>query len=231
MPSRLQLLAVIKQLEKFHGRPEKPVFAGPLEMILWENVVYLADDGKRRAAFELLRDKIGLTADKILAAPDKTLFAVTRTAGILPNNQVRKLRQIAQTVVDEFGGDLDGVLRQPLVQAKKSLRKFPGIGEPGAEKILLFCRAQPVLALESNGLRVLLRLGYGKEDKNYAKSYRSAQEAVKKELKTDFDCLIRAHQLLRQHGQEICRRARPICEKCPLAKCCKFYLAHSSDRH
>ena len=112
----------------------------------------------------------------------------------------------------------------------KLFLKFPGIGEPGTDKILLFCRALPVLALESNGLRVLLRLGFGKEDPNYAKSYRSAQEAVKKELNTDFGWLIRAHQLLRQHGQEICKRTRPICGECPLAKCCKFYLAQSSNR-
>ena len=34
-------------------------------------------------------------------------------------------------------------------------------GEPGAEKVLLFSGSAPVLALDSNALRVLLRLGFG----------------------------------------------------------------------
>ena len=72
----------------------------------------------------------------------------------------------------------------------------------------MFTRSQPVLALDSNGLRVLLRLGFGAEKKNYAASYRSAQEALADQLPRDRDALIRAHQLLRQHGQELCRRSR-----------------------
>jgi len=42
---------------------------------------------------------------------------------------VEKLRRIAQIALQEFDGDLDRVLKQPLAQAKKSLKKFPGIGE------------------------------------------------------------------------------------------------------
>jgi adenine-specific DNA glycosylase len=35
--------------------------------------------------------------------------------------------------------------------------------------------------------------------------------------------LIRAHQLLREHGQELCRRSRPSCERCPLSDVCLYY--------
>ncbi len=73
----------------------------------------------------------------------------------------------------------------PARQAKKSLKRFPGVGEPGAEKILLFAGALPVLALESNGLRTLIRLGYGVEQRNYAATYRSVLEAVKDQIEQD----------------------------------------------
>ncbi len=223
MATRLHLQSAVERLEKLHGKPKPPRFAGPLEMILWENVVYLADDRKRQAAFDTLRDEVGLTSSKILSASTTALLAVTRLAGILPSTQVEKLRRIAETVQDEFAGDLDQVLKQPLPQAKKALKCFPGIGDPGAEKILLFCRGYPIFALESNGLRVLLRLGFGQEQKNYTASYRSVQEAVKTQLKTDYSWLIRAHQLLRQHGQEVCRRTQPMCEVCPLTESCRYY--------
>ncbi|HZQ91824.1 MAG TPA: hypothetical protein VFA60_08545 [Terriglobales bacterium] len=80
----------------------------------------------------------------------------------------------------------------------------------------------PVLALDSNGLRVLLRLGFGQKTRNYAASYRSAQAAAMKELPATCAQLMRAHHLLRRHGQEICRRSRPDCEHCPVARLCPF---------
>ena len=45
MTTRLHILRVIEQLEKTHGIPKSPRFADPLEIILWENVVYLAETG------------------------------------------------------------------------------------------------------------------------------------------------------------------------------------------
>jgi endonuclease-3 len=96
------------------------------------------------------------------------------------------------------------------------------IGEPGAEKILLFAHAHPLLAPDSNGLRVLLRLGYGKEGRNYPQSYRSVREATLPELRQDCDWLISLHELLRLHGRMLCRRSSPRCGECPLAQICEF---------
>lgn len=126
------------------------------------------------------------------------------------------------------GRYLRAVLALPEKQASKALRLFPGIGEPGAEKILLFCGVKPVLALESNGLRVFVRLGYGEEKKSYAATYRLAREAARRELKADVKTLQRAHLLLRRHGQELCRRSVPRCPECPVAGSCAF--ARSSLR-
>src|SRR5437660_404728 len=90
----------------------------------------------------------------------------------------------------------------------------PAITDP-LEIILLFTRSFPLLALDSNGLRVLLRVGFGLEQKNYSASYRSVQEALKDQIGKDYEFLIRAHQLLRRHGKELCRTNYPACEMCP----------------
>jgi endonuclease III len=95
-------------------------------------------------------------------------------------------------------------------QAFAALREATGL-QPAriAEEILLFTGTLPVLALESNALRVLLRLGYGKEDKNYDKRYRSAQQAAWPGCMHDCKWLTRAHLLLQQHGRETCKRKAP----------------------
>lgn len=214
---------IIKSLEAFYGPPTSPQVTGPLEMILWENVAYLVDDQTRKAAYNLLEQRLGINTQAILDASNETLLEIAKAGGMLPENRVDKLRTIATLVLSDFEGDLNQNLKGSVSQMKKALQKFPGIGEPGAEKILLFSRRQAALALESNGLRVLLRLGFGEEKKSYPATYRSVQEAVKEEIQQDFDWLIETHLLLRQHGQELCKRATPLCEACPIKPSCRYY--------
>jgi endonuclease-3 len=184
-------------------------------MVLWEIVGYLADDVRRGTAYTALRERVGLTPEAILAAPDAVLEEITRMGGaIAVVERAERLRTAALL------GDLDEVLCMPFPKAKKRLMRYPMIGEPGAEKILLFCGVLPVLALESNGLRVLVRYGIGEEKKSYAATYRSVREAVLGELSADCGALRRAHLLLRRHGQEVCLRNGPACGRCPVRSSC-----------
>jgi len=216
--------AIIQKLRKFYGRPDPPAVTDPLEIILFENVAYLADDDKRAAAFAALKKRIGTKPQQILKATLKQLEEITRMAGIVPEVRAQRLRQIAELAHYIFKDDLAAELKKPLPQAKKSLKKFPSVGDPGAEKILMLTRSYPVLALESNGLRVLLRLGFAEEQKNYSASYRLVQAALAAELPSNYDALIEAHQLLRVHGQELCKRSRPLCEAgCPLTADCAYF--------
>jgi endonuclease-3 len=214
-------------LEKLYGRPKPPAVTDPFEQVLWENVVYLANDERRAQAWKRLKAEVGTKPAQILKAARSKLSDIGK-AGIVPFLTADKLRKIAEIAVEEFDGDLKPILKLPLPQAKKALRKFPSIGEPGAEKILVLAGSHAVLALDSNGLRVLLRLGFGKGGKSYAKSYRSAQEAVAPGLPSDTAWLTRAHQLLRRHGQELCKTNRPRCDACPLKQGCVYNASHSS---
>jgi endonuclease-3 len=218
----MSLSQVAEQLQVHYDQPNVPRLSGPWDMILWENVAYLADDDRRREAFQTLKKQIGTEPGQLLSASDEALLEVTRH-GSMADQFAKKLRQCAQIALEEFDGDLHPILTLPFAKAKKALQRFPGIGEPGADKILLFCQTHPVLALESNGLRVLLRLGFGKAKKSYSTTYRLVQKAVEEELATDYSWLIQAHLLLRHHGQKLCRRSEPMCDKCPLAAECEFY--------
>jgi len=213
---------VIARLQSSYGRP-KPPKSDPLELILWENVAYLLTDDRREAAFETLRDRVGLTPKAILAAPQATLLEIAKMGGMRPEVRVERLRSIARITLDQFQGDLRKALKLPLKQAKKALQLYPNIGEPGAEKILLFTKSYPVLGLDSNGLRVLHRIGYGQECKNYSATYRSVQAAIASEIGEKCAPLIKASQLLRQHGQERCKLNAPLCRICPVTDLCDYY--------
>src|SRR5882724_3333464 len=217
------LSKLITRLAQFYGKPKPPLTTDPFELILFESVAYLVSDERRAEAFALLRKTVGTKPHQILAAANNALFRVTELGGMQPEKRAARLREIALIAMNEFGGDLSKALQLPLPKAKKALRKFPSIGEPSAEKFLLFTRSYPVLGLDSNGLRVLLRLGFGEEKKNYSASYRSVQEAIQSQIKQDYDWLISAHVLLRQHGKELCKTNAPLCEKCPVRKNCAYF--------
>jgi endonuclease-3 len=213
-------------LETAYGRP-RPKVTDPWQMILWENVAYLQTDQRRELAFEALRQRVGLKPEEILAAPHATLLEIAKMGGMRPEVRVERLRQVSRIALHEFQGDLSKAVRLPLKQAKKAMQLFPNIGEPGAEKILLFSKSHAVLGLDSNGLRVLRRIGYGQEHKNYSATYRSVQEAVAGEIGQACAPLITAHQLLRQHGQERCKTNAPLCRICPLTDICAYYKANA----
>jgi endonuclease-3 len=61
------------------------------------------------------------------------------------------------------------------------------------------------------------------EAKSYAATYRAVQAFVQPLQDSGFEWLIRAHQLLRKHGQELCRRSNPRCDRCPLSDGCAYY--------
>jgi endonuclease III len=218
---RITFAKLISTLAKRYGRPDPPASTEPLELIIWENIAYLASDERRGEAFASLKQDVGTRPEQILAAKRSALVALGK-AGILPDVSAEKLLNVAKIAYEEFDSDLGPVLKKPLAQAKKALKKFPGIGDPGAEKILLFTRSYPVMALDSNGLRVLCRVGFAEEQKNYSATYRLAQDAIREQLPGDYDSLIRAHLLLRQHGQELCKRSKPRCSECPVRDRCNY---------
>jgi len=213
---------LIDRLRHHYGTPELPPASGPFELVMWENCCYLLSDERRAAVFEGLRAQVGMNAEAIWKADQKTLLPLARMGGMLPETRVFRWREIGRITLTQFEGDLDCILQGPYAQAKKALKLFPAIGDPGAEKILMFCGAAPGLPLESNGNRVLTRVGYGTNQKNYGAMYRSVQAAIQPELPKDAAALARAHLLLRQHGKTLCRNNRPRCEECPVAGLCAF---------
>jgi endonuclease III len=145
--------------------------------------------------------------------------------GMVPELRAERLKEVALRVKDEFGGDLRASLVGPVPQARKKLKSFHSIADPGADRILLFAAISPIAAVPSNCVHVLDRILHTKETGNYSTAYREAQRALAAELPEKFDVRTRAYLLLKKHGQEICKRTKPKCEICPVRLQCAFFAA------
>lgn len=228
------LIQVLDPLEEHYGQQEAVGPSDPYEMILFVNCGYPATDASCTKGYEALEHELGTKPGTILAAPKAKLAKWMRLGGIVPELRAERLKTIARMVDDEFGGDLKWALEKLIAEdkeapgkgirrVKKALKEFPVIGEPGADKILLFAGLSPVAAVPSACVGVPQRILFGEENKNYSAGYRAAQEAMTAELPERFDERQRAYLLLKRHGQEICKRTKPKCEICPVSELCAYF--------
>jgi endonuclease III len=225
MKARPKIRDLVAALRRTYGKPAPFPSRDPWELILRENAAYLVDDATREEVFRSLVKSVGSAPEAILDAPYDRLVRAILEGGMRPPMRADKLLEASQIAREVGLARLRRLAREGGAEARKFQKRFPGIGDPGADKLLLAAGSAVTLAPESNGLRVLVRLGFAKEDANYGKTYRAAAEAVAPELPDDPAWLVAAHQLLRRHGQETCRRTGPRCDACPLEPDCAFARA------
>jgi endonuclease-3 len=218
MAPRSDLRAVLAVL------PPAPDDGSPKDaygQVLWENIGYLIDDDRRRALFAEFIERIGPKPRNILQADQPTLLDIARRGGMQPETRIARWNEIARITLAAGHGDLDQTLRiMPVPDARALLKQYPTIGDPGADKILLFSGISPRPSLESNGVRALIRLGFVADGGAYAATWRTAVRVLADQGVDDFDWLTGAWLTLRAHGQETCRRSDPLCLRCPLDNAC-----------
>src|SRR5262249_32823338 len=156
--------------------------------------------------------------------------AALKAGGMVPELRAMRMQEIAQRVENEFGGDLVSGLKGPLNEVRKALKRFPGIADPGADRVLLFGHLKAVAAGPSNFTPVLVRIEHGLERENYGVNYREGQSLIEAEVPEQFHARGRAYLLLKQHGQTLCKRAKPKCDECPLNQGCAYFAGKDRGR-
>lgn len=195
----------------------------PFQAIVWENCGYLVDGVKRAEVYRCLRDTIGIEPAALLAAGHKRVERALTGGGMEPARRADKVLRSAELVLEAADGDLLATLRSlDMRQARTLLKRFPGIGDPGADRLLLLAGLSDAPALDSNGLRVLVRLGAIEEKKSYQTTYKLGVAYLRANGVASTESALQAFALLRHHGRELCKRSVPLCGKCPLRSICRF---------
>jgi endonuclease III len=224
MPSRpLTVPELLDRLEAHHG-PQQPSWpVDPYESLIWWHCGYPASDAACSRGWDGLKRTFGVDPEMILAAPLPKLTDALKGSGMFPEVRAAYLKEIAQRVQSEFGGELRAALAAMRDKARKALKSFHSIADPGADRILLFARIAPIAAVPSNCTQVLVRIRNGTESDTYSESYRDSQKAIEAEVPRQFHARARAYLLLKEHGQTLCKRTNPKCGECPVREACAYY--------
>jgi endonuclease III len=215
---------LLDTLEAFHG-PQLPNWpTDPYLFLVWWHCGYPASDASCAKGWESLNSRVGVDPRKLLSASPAELALALKPGGMVPELRALRLKKIADKVQRDFGGDLQASLKGSSIEKVRALlKKFPGIADPGADRILLFAGISPLAAIPSNCPHVLVRIKSGRERDNYGFNYNQAQRIITAALPATFEARSRAYLLLKHHGQQLCKRTNPKCDVCPVSASCAYF--------
>ena len=231
MPTRtLRIPELLDRLEAFYGPQEPNWPVDPYQFLIWWHCGYPASDATCARGWNDLKREVGVEPQELLRAPQTKLAKALKAGGMVPELRAIRLQQIAERVQNESGGDLRASLVGPLSKVRKLLKGFPGIADPGADRILLFGHCAPLAAIPSNCPHVLVRIQSGLEREDYGATYREAQSMVEAEVPEQFSPRMRAFLLLKEHGQTTCKRVKPKCDACCVSTHCAYFAGKDRGR-
>jgi endonuclease III len=219
-----RLTQVLDTLESFHGEQTPRWPTDPYRFLVWWHSGYPASDERCSRGWQSLSATIGVTPKDLLSATSPALTRALTPGGLVPQLRAARLKEIAARVRQEFDGDLSAALKSlSPTQAHAVLRTFPGIGAPGADRILLFAGISSVAAVPSSCPHVAVRIQSGQEPDSYSETYAEAQQIIAKQVSHEAPARMRAYLLLQYHGRQLCKRANPKCQLCPLTTVCAYF--------
>ena len=219
----VHLARILDALQAHYGEltPHWPI--DPYLFLVWWHCGYPPSEERCERGWRELQDTIGAAPEKLLAAAPSRLAQTLQRGGMAPELRATRIRSIAKAVHEEYAGDLRaGLAALPLQKASAALRRFPGVGTPGAERILLFTGIAPLAAVPSACPYVLPRIAGGREPQDYRATYAQAQRLLEAQLPATFAARTRAYLLLQSHGRQLCKRTNPGCKLCPVADSCAY---------
>ena len=230
-PSMPPLSQQLDTLEAFYGEQQPNWPTDPYLFLVWWHCGYPPSEAACQKGWDSLTSQIGVDPDRLLAASPARLALALKPGGMAPELRAMRLKEISGRIQKDFGGDLPTALKGlSIAQVRATLKRFPSIGDPGVDRILLFGGTSPVAAVPSNCPHVLVRIEVGQERQNYGQTYREAQRILAAALPGKFDARTRAYLLLKCHGQQLCKRTNPQCSACPVSASCAYFAGKNCGR-
>ncbi len=170
----------------------------------WKNV---------RTATERFAERFNGIED-VAKANVKEIEKVIKPAGLY-KVRARRIKNIAEDLVEKYDGKLDKILNLPYDEAKKKLITIKGIGPKTADVFLMAIKGEQVLPIDVHIFRIMKRLGIADERDSY--------ENLKAKLESEIPPVqrMKAHLILIEFGRRICRSRNPKCEECLIKRYCR----------
>lgn len=207
---------IARRLIVHYGRYEARD-GSPFDVLIATILSQNTTDKNSHRAFASLYSKYD-TPVKLAKAPEKEIAELIKIGG-LHEQKAKLIRQVAQLVIDEYGGDLNFVCDADPEAARKELLTIKGVGPKTADCVLLFSCGRDVIPVDTHVFRITKRLGIVPESASYEEVHRLLTDLVPAGERGS------VHVDLIRFGREICKAQNPQHDKCFLIDLCDYARA------
>jgi endonuclease III related protein len=208
-----KLLSVYESLLTMYGRQQWWPAESPFEVMLGAILTQNTNWSNVEKALVLLKQKVPLTAEAIVNLASADLEICLKPSGYFRIKTQRVQNYCRWYLVQ---GAYDGLDQLSTTELREKLLKVQGIGPETADDILLYAFHRPVFVIDAYTRRLLQRLALiqGQE------KYEVCRQLFETQLPKSVDLYQQYHALIVMHAKQHCRKTKPVCHACQLAKIC-----------
>ncbi|MEW6681244.1 MAG: endonuclease III domain-containing protein [bacterium] len=170
----------------------------------WKNV---------EKAIENLKKEDLLTPERINKISEQRLAKIIKPSGFY-KQKAKKLKEFVNFLFLSYNGNIKKLFEKELFSLRGDLLSIKGIGKETADSILLYALNKPIFVVDAYTKRVLTRHKLIDEKADYDAIQRLFMENLPKEVKL----FNNYHALFVKLGKDICKKIKPLCDRCPLIK-------------
>lgn len=127
------------------------------------------------------------------------------------NIKARRLKNFLTFLFNDYGGDLDAMLKEDGLILRERLLKVNGLGPETVDSILLYAAGYPVFVVDAYTKRIFSRHDFI----TLNATYHQVQALFMEGLPKDPVLYNEYHALIVRVGKDLCKKT-PICSICPL---------------
>jgi len=205
-----KLLEIYRLLEKHFGATGWWPGDSPFEISVGAILTQNTNWSNVEKALARIKAQGALSPQALYEMPEAELAELIRPAGYF-RVKARRLRAFLRLVMEDLGGDFDGLLRLPAKRLRELLLRVHGIGPETADDIVLYAAGRPVFVVDAYTRRILGRHGLLRAAAPYEEIRSFLEGALPRRTKLFKEF----HALIVYAGKHYCRKV-PRCAVCPL---------------
>ena len=214
-----KIAAVLDLLEtRWHNEETPPDFRHPepLDGLILTVLSQHTNDRNRDVAFARLKERWPLWEEAAAAGYDAMEEAV-RPAGLAPT-KAKRILEILEVIRADFGRySILSLADRGRDEARRYLLTLPGVGEKTAACVLVFDMGLPAFPVDTHVARVCQRIGFVPEGTPADDICALLEREVAPSR------YLGGHVNIIEHGREVCKARKPLCEECVVSGLCAFY--------
>lgn len=199
------------------GIPERKNPLPPLENLILTILSQNTNDRNRDMAYQRLQHTFP-SWEAVIEADAEQLVEAIRPAG-LANQKSRRIQAILQWIHKRYGAlNLDVICEMDPQEVMKTFCQLKGVGVKTMAVVLTFSCGADIFPVDTHVHRLCRRLGLvPPETPSAEKTFELMQSRVPRGKAFSF------HINLINHGRQICKARKPLCDQCPLTEVCVYY--------